>query len=60
MISYLVNPSAYDLGETVAVIGMGNVARSVFRGGAQRILCLPYLRALAGLKKSVGRVCRPG
>ncbi|MDO4337516.1 MAG: NAD(P)-dependent oxidoreductase [Eubacteriales bacterium] len=41
-ISYLANPSAYDLGETVAVIGMGNVAmdvaRTAFRNGAQRVL----------------------
>lgn len=41
-ISYLANPSAYDLGETVAVIGMGNVAmdvaRTAFRNGAQRVI----------------------
>ncbi|MBQ1492240.1 MAG: FAD-dependent oxidoreductase, partial [Blautia sp.] len=41
-ISYLANPSAYNLGETVAVIGMGNVAmdvaRTAFRHGALRVL----------------------
>ena len=40
-ISYLVNPSAYDLGENVAIIGMGNVAmdvaRTAFRNGAQKV-----------------------
>lgn len=41
-ISYLSNPSAYRLGKTVAVIGMGNVAmdvaRTAFRHGAQRVM----------------------
>ncbi len=41
-ISYLANPSAYDLGESVAVIGMGNVAmdvaRTAFRHGARRVM----------------------
>lgn len=41
-ISYLENPSHHDLGETVAVIGMGNVAmdvaRTAFRYGAQRVM----------------------
>ncbi|MCD7717602.1 MAG: NAD(P)-dependent oxidoreductase [Lachnospiraceae bacterium] len=40
-ISYLANPAAYDLGENVAVIGMGNVAmdvaRTAFRNGAQKV-----------------------
>lgn len=40
-ISYLENPSAYELGENVAVIGMGNVAmdvaRTAFRHGAQHV-----------------------
>lgn len=40
-ISYLSNPSAYELGENVAVIGMGNVAmdvaRTAFRNGAQKV-----------------------
>lgn len=40
-ISYLSNPAAYELGENVAVIGMGNVAmdvaRTAFRNGAQRV-----------------------
>lgn len=41
-ISYLENPSHHELGETVAVIGMGNVAmdvaRTAFRYGAQRVM----------------------
>lgn len=41
-ISYLENPSHHELGETVAVIGMGNVAmdvaRTAFRHGAQRVM----------------------
>ena len=41
-INYLSNPSAYRLGETVAVIGMGNVAmdvaRTAFRHGARRVM----------------------
>ena len=41
-ISYLARPSSYSVGQTVAVIGMGNVAmdvaRTAFRNGAQRVL----------------------
>ncbi len=41
-ISYLENPRHHELGETVAVIGMGNVAmdvaRTAFRYGAQRVM----------------------
>ena len=41
-ISYLANPSAHDLGHTVAIIGTGNVAmdvaRTAFRHGAQRVM----------------------
>lgn len=41
-ISYLSSPQSYHLGETVAVIGMGNVAmdcaRTAFRHGAKRVL----------------------
>lgn len=40
-ISYLVNPGAYNLGERVAVIGMGNVAmdvaRTAFRNGVRYV-----------------------
>ena len=40
-VSYLANPSAYELGERVAIIGMGNVAmdvaRTAFRHGAQQV-----------------------
>ena len=40
-ISYLENPDAFDLGETVAIIGMGNVAmdvaRTALRHGAQTV-----------------------
>ncbi len=41
-ISYLARPVSYTVGETVAVIGMGNVAmdvaRTAFRHGAQRVM----------------------
>lgn len=41
-VSYLENPAHHDLGETVAVIGMGNVAmdvaRTAFRYGSQRVM----------------------
>ena len=41
-ISYLARPSSYTIGETVAVIGMGNVAmdvaRTAFRHGARRVM----------------------
>ena len=41
-ISYLENPRHHELGQTVAVIGMGNVAmdvaRTAFRNGAQRVI----------------------
>ena len=40
-IDYLANPSAYSLGEKVAVIGMGNaamdVARTALRNGAHQV-----------------------
>ena len=40
-VSYLANPSAYELGERVAIIGMGNVAmdvaRTALRHGAQQV-----------------------
>lgn len=40
-IAYLANPSAYELGKNIAVIGVGNVAmdvaRTAFRNGAQRV-----------------------
>ncbi len=40
-ISYLSNPTAYDIGQKVAVIGMGNVAmdvaRTALRNGAQEV-----------------------
>lgn len=41
-ISYLENPKHHELGETVAIIGMGNVAmdvaRTAFRHGAERVM----------------------
>lgn len=47
-IDYLANPDAYDLGDTVAVIGMGNsamdVARTVIRHGARKVTL--YARGL--------------
>ena len=50
-ISYLSNPSAYTLGKTVAVIGMGNVAmdvaRTAFRHGAERVMLFARSRRIA-------------
>jgi glutamate synthase (NADPH/NADH) small chain len=47
-IDYLANPDAYDLGTSVAVIGMGNsamdVARTVIRHGARKVTL--YARGL--------------
>ena len=41
-LDYLANPTAYNLGETVAIIGMGNaamdVARTALRGGTQKVM----------------------
>ncbi|MBR2571830.1 MAG: NAD(P)-dependent oxidoreductase [Clostridia bacterium] len=41
-ISYLARPISYSVGQTVAVVGMGNVAmdvaRTAFRHGAQRVM----------------------
>ena len=41
-ISYLARPVSYSVGQTVAIIGMGNVAmdvaRTAFRNGAQRVM----------------------
>ncbi len=41
-LDYLANPTAYDLGETIAVIGMGNaamdVARTALRRGARKAM----------------------
>ncbi len=41
-VSYLENPEHHELGDTVAVIGMGNVAmdvaRTAFRNGAQHVM----------------------
>lgn len=49
-IDYLENPDVYDLGETVAIIGMGNaamdVARTVLRHGARNVTL--YARGLTG------------
>lgn len=48
-IDYLANPYAYDLGETVAIIGVGNsamdVARTVIRHGARKVTL--YARGLS-------------
>lgn len=49
-IDYLANPDAYELGETVAIIGMGNsamdVARTALRKGAREVIL--YARGLTG------------
>lgn len=48
-IDYLANPDAYDLGDTIAIIGMGNsamdVARTVIRHGARNVTL--YARGLS-------------
>ena len=40
-LDYLVSPDSYEIGEDVAVIGVGNtamdVARTAFRNGARRV-----------------------
>ncbi len=50
-ISYLANPDAYQLGETVAIIGMGNVAmdvaRTAFRHGATRVMLYARSKKIA-------------
>ena len=50
-ISYLENPSHHDLGETVTVLGMGNVAidvaRTAFRHGAQNVTLYARSRHVA-------------
>lgn len=56
-ISYLSNPAAYDLGETVAVIGMGNVAmdvaRTAFRHGARRVILFARKKRIAASEDEV-------
>lgn len=56
-ISYLANPSAYTLGETVAVIGMGNVAmdvaRTAFRHGARRVMLFARRKVVAASDEEV-------
>ena len=56
-ISYLANPSAYSLGETVAVIGMGNVAmdvaRTAFRHGANKVMLYARRKVIAASEEEV-------
>ena len=56
-ISYLANPYAYDLGETVAIIGMGNVAmdvaRTAFRHGAQHVSFYGRNKQIAATEEEV-------
>lgn len=56
-ISYLANPSAYELGETVAIIGMGNVAmdvaRTALRHGAQRVTLYARSKRVAASEHEV-------
>lgn len=56
-ISYLSSPQSYHLGETVAVIGMGNVAmdcaRTAFRNGARRVLLYARGKRIAASEDEV-------
>lgn len=56
-IDYLSNPGAYDLGERVAVIGMGNaamdVARTALRNGAQHVTLYARGRRVAASSHEV-------
>ena len=56
-IAYLSNPSAYDLGENVAVIGLGNVAmdvaRTAFRHGAIHVSLYGRTKAIAASEDEV-------
>ncbi len=50
-VSYLASPAAYRLGETVAIIGTGNVAmdvaRTAFRHGARRVMMFARSKKVA-------------
>lgn len=56
-ISYLANPSAHELGETVAIIGMGNVAmdvaRTALRHGAQSVTLYARSKRVAASQAEV-------
>ena len=56
-ISYLTNPSAFHLGETVAIIGMGNVAmdvaRTALRHGARRVILYARGKHIAASSEEV-------
>ncbi len=56
-ISFLANPSAYILGRTVAIIGMGNVAmdvaRTAFRNGAERVMLFARSKRIAASENEV-------
>ena len=56
-ISFLANPSAYTLGRTVAIIGMGNVAmdvaRTAFRNGAERVMLFARGKRIAASENEV-------
>ena len=56
-ISYLANPSAYELGESLAVIGMGNVAmdvaRTALRHGVQRVTLYARSKRIAASEQEV-------
>ena len=56
-ISYLANPSAHELGETVAIIGMGNVAmdvaRTALRQGAQSVTLYARSKRVAASQAEV-------
>lgn len=56
-ISYLTNPTAFSLGETVAIIGMGNVAmdvaRTALRHGARKVTMYARSRHIAASSEEV-------
>ncbi len=56
-LSYLVNPSAYDLGQEVAIIGMGNVAmdvaRTALRNGALKVTLYARSRQVSATENEV-------
>ncbi len=56
-ISYLANPAAHELGETVAIIGMGNVAmdvaRTALRHGAQSVTLYARSKRVAASQAEV-------
>ncbi|MGM9549079.1 MAG: FAD-dependent oxidoreductase [Faecousia sp.] len=57
-LNYLANPAAHPLGNTVAVIGMGNaamdVARTALRNGSRRVMLFSRDNTIAASSNEVG------